>query len=194
MSLVIRLLIIAALGAGLGLGSAWALLEREAVDAGALIGPWRVEQAGGSPEAHPYAVARNARAGRIQLGAAEGVAFRAATDSDAQPLNPNCHYAIRGPIPPAELWTLAVTDEAGRLPRNPAGRTGFTSFDAVLAPDGTVDIVAGRTARPGNFVGTGTLASLAFTLRVYTPGLSGRLPTAEQLPSVRLVSCPGGRR
>lgn len=190
MFFVIRLLIVAALGAGLGLGSAYAVLVRDTLDAGLPIGPWRVETTGGPEGAHPYATARHAREGRMLLGAAEGVAFRAASDSDGLPLDPACHYRLAGPVPPAELWTLAVTDLSGRLPVNPARRTGFTSFDAVRTPEGTVEIVVGRTVRPGNFVATQPLESLAFTLRVYGPGLTARLPTADQLPEIRRMSCP----
>ncbi|WP_181704324.1 DUF1214 domain-containing protein [Chthonobacter albigriseus] len=189
MFLVLRLLIVALLGAGLGLGSVWFVLETSALDAGTAIGPWRVQTGETGSDRHPYAAARASREGRIGLGPAEGVAFEARFDAAGQPFNPACHYTIEGALPPADLWTLAVTDDAGHLPRNPAGRTGFTSRDAIRQPDGGILITVGRTARPGNFVPTGSLASLVFTLRIYAPGLSARLPGPELLPAIRRLSC-----
>ncbi|WP_075218164.1 DUF1214 domain-containing protein [Mongoliimonas terrestris] len=193
MFLVVRLLIIAVIGATAGLGSVWLALESGVFDTAPRIGPWRLQAGGGGPSANPYAVAENARAGRIGLGPAEGIAVVAATDSAGNPLEPICHYAVEGAIPAAELWTLSVTDEAGNLPRNPAGRTGFTSRDAIRTADGSLVVIVGRTARPGNFVPTGTLGSVVLTLRLYGSGLAARLPGPDRLPAIRRLECGGGR-
>ncbi len=127
------------------------------------------------------------RAGR--LGAAEGVAFSARTDSEGAALDPACHYAVAGEMPPAELWTLTVTDGAGRLPRNPAERVGFTSRDVIRGADGRVVVRVGRSVRPGNFIPVGDLARLEITLRVYASGLAGRLPRLDEMPVVTREDC-----
>jgi hypothetical protein len=186
---VIRLLIVTLVGAALGLGSVWLALNDPRVDFTDRLGAWRV--AAGAATGDPYTAARVARAGLVGLGAAEGVAFVALTDEAGRPLDPACHYVVRGPMPPGDLWTLTVTDTAGRPPRNPARRIGFTSRDVIRAADGSVAVGIGRTARPGNFVPTGDLASLVVTLRIYDSGLSARLPRAEDLPAPRLSECPG---
>nr|WP_246329642.1 DUF1214 domain-containing protein [Chthonobacter rhizosphaerae] len=186
-------MIIALVGAVAGLGSTWWALESGLFDTAPRIGPWRLQAGGPGTSANPYQIAEDARAGRIGLGPAEGIAVVATTDSAGTPLDPLCHYAVAGPIPSAELWTLAVTDEAGRLPSNPAGRTGFTSRDAVREADGTLAVVVGRTVRPGNFVPTGRLGSIVLTLRLYGSGLAARLPGPDRLPAIRLLHCGGGR-
>lgn len=188
---VIRLLIATAIGAALGLGSVKLALDDPRADFSPAIGPWRIV-AGPETVSDPYAVARVARAGLVGMGAAEGVAFTARGDSDGVPFDPACHYAVEGEMPPAGLWTLTVSDDAGRLPVNPARRVGFTSRDVIRQPDGTVLIVVGRTARPGNFVPTGDLAPLRLTLRVYASGLAGRLPRVDEMPRVTRTDCAGG--
>jgi hypothetical protein len=92
-------------------------------------------------------------------------------------------------MPDAALWTLAVTDADGRPPVNPAGRIGFTSRDVIRAADGTVEIVVGPTARPGNFVPAGDLGSVVLTLRIYSPAIAANLPARRALPTVSLVGC-----
>jgi hypothetical protein len=189
MLLVLRMLVIAALGAGLGLGSAFLALDDPRLDFTPRIGPWHVEGAA----ADPYAAARAARDGTLALGAAEGVAFTAVADDEGRTLDPRCHYAVAGPVPPGELWTLAVTDRAGRPPVNPAGRIGFTSRDVIRRADGTVEIAVGPSMRPGNAVPAPGLASLRLTLRVYSPRLAADLPGREEMPAIRRLDCAGGR-
>lgn len=185
MFLVVRVLIVAVLGAGLGLGSVWLALGDPRLDLTPRIGPWRVA----AVAADPYAAARAARDGGVPLGPAEGVAFVAREDMAGRPLDPRCHYAVAGPAPAGPLWTLAVTDRRGHPPDNPAGRIGFTSRDVVREPDGRIEVVVGPTARPGNFVPAAGLADVELTLRVYGAGVASELPSAEAMPAVRLVGC-----
>lgn len=187
---VVRLLIATVIGAVLGLGSVKLALDDPRADFSPAVGPWRIPA--GLATSDPYALARVARAGLVGLGAAEGVAFVARTDGGGDLLDPACHYAIEGAMPPAGLWTLAVTDRDGRLPDNPAHRIGFTSRDVIRSPDNSVTIRVGRTARPGNFVPTGSLTSLVFTLRIYASGLAGRLPRVDEMPDIRKSECAGG--
>jgi hypothetical protein len=186
---VVRLLIVTLVGAALGLGTVWFALGDPRVDFAQRIGGWRVSVGAGTGD--PYAAARIARAGLVGLGAAEGVAFVAREDADGRRLDPACHYLLEGPVPPGDLWTLTVTDEQGRPPRNPARRIGFTSRDVIRNGDGTVSITLGRTARPGNFLPAGDLASLVVTLRIYDSGLSARLPRPADMPVVRRTECAG---
>jgi hypothetical protein len=185
----LRVLIIALLGAGFGLGSAWFALTDDRIDFTPAAGPWRISGAAGGLD--PYARARSARGGLIALGPAEGVAFVARQDSGGRRLDPNCHYRIAGPIPASDIWTITVSDEQGHRPVNPANRIGFTSRDVIRNSDGTTEIIVGRTARPGNFVATGDLRSLEFTLRLYSAYVATRLPKAEDLPRIEVAECAG---
>jgi hypothetical protein len=187
---VFCLLITASIGAVGGLGSVWLALTDPRFDVAAHRGEWRVATAASDP----YAAARAARAGTLSLGAAEGIALVARSDEAGRALDPRCHYAVDGPVPAADLWTLVVTDEAGRLPSNPACRVGFTSRDSIRRGDGTVEIVVGPTARPGNFVPATGLRQIVLTLRVYSSAIAADLPAAEQLPRVRRLQCPGALR
>lgn len=191
---ILRLLLSAAIGAGLGLGSVWLVLNDPRFDLSPKIGVWRIAHASGEGLSDPYSVARTARSGRIALGAAEGVALVAALDSDGLPLDPTCHYRVRGPIPGGDLWTISVTGPDGRLPRNPAERLGFSGRDAIREADGTVVVGFGPTMRPGNFIPTTGLAAQVVTLRIYSTSLSGRLPDETGLPTVERVACGGPAR
>ena len=188
----LRVLLVAVVGAVIGLGSAYLALTDERLDLTRKLGPWHVVTAPSPEDGEPYARARAARAGTIGLGAAEGVAFAARTDSGGALLDPDCHYVVEGSVPDGELWTLTVSDEAGRLPANRAGRIGFTSRDVIRRPDGSVAVVVGRTARPGNFLPIGELPSLVLTLRVYSSRLSAGLPNAGAMPRIRRTECSRG--
>jgi hypothetical protein len=186
MVLLLRLILASVIGAGVGLGSVWLALTDPRFERAPTIGPWRLA----SSAADPYAAARDARSGRLPFGAAEGIALVARADMAGRPIDPRCHYAVSGPLPDASLWTLAVTDADGRPPENKAGRFGFTSRDVIRAADGTVEVVVGPTARPGNFVPTTGLASTVLTLRIYSPAIAANLPNRRGLPTVRLTGCP----
>lgn len=188
---ILRLLLTAAIGAVLGLGSVWVMLNDPRVDFTPRLGPWRITLSTGEGLADPYAIARTARSGRISLGAAEGVAFVTALDSEGRPLDPACHYQVAGPVPTGDLWTLTVTDSTGRPPDNPAGRVGFSGRDAIRRADGTVSVVIGPTIRPGNSIPVSGLADLVVTLRVYSTSLASRLPAAADLPGLERLSCGG---
>jgi hypothetical protein len=185
MVFLLRLILASVIGAAGGLGSVWLVLTDPRFESAPTIGAWTLAAAA----ADPYAVARDARSGRLPFGAAEGIALVARADMAGRVLDPRCHYALAGPMPDAALWTLAVTDADGRPPVNPAGRIGFTSRDVIRAADGTVEIVVGPTARPGNFVPAGDLGSVVLTLRIYSPAIAANLPARRALPTVSLVGC-----
>ncbi|MBO6918251.1 MAG: DUF1214 domain-containing protein [Rhizobiaceae bacterium] len=57
-------------------------------------------------DADPYARAHRANDGKILLGRAEGLVFRAQVDQNQEPLLRGCDYILKGRVPPALFWTL----------------------------------------------------------------------------------------
>jgi hypothetical protein len=186
----LRLLIVAAIGAGLGLGSVWLALNHPRLDFSRHIGPWIVHDSGSTSD--PYSRARAAREGLIGLGAAEGLAFSAYADSNGQALDPKCHILVEGKMPEAKLWTLTASDHTGRNGTNPAGRIGYASDSAVFHGDGSVSVLFGPTARAGNFVPTTGLSDLTITLRAYSAALAATNLEDINLPIIRVISCNEG--
>lgn len=178
-------------GVLIGLGSAWWAIGHLRFEASASVGPWAIVENGAA--SNPYERARLARRGSGGLGPSEGLELVAETDSSGLPLDAACTYLVSGPVPQGLLWTLAVSDRDGKQPQNPAGRVGFTALDALAyTASRQVRIAFGPDVRPGDYVATTSLDSLRFTLRLYSPVIATRRPTAEQLPTISPIDCQDG--
>ena len=95
---------------GLGLGGviSWYSIQSNNGFGALNIGQWTAWPAAGSTSADPYTKAKVAAEGEVPLGAAEGLAFNAITDSNGNALLLNCQYLVEGQTPPARLWTLSA--------------------------------------------------------------------------------------
>lgn len=117
------------------------------------VGPWQATPLAQTEAANPYAKARRALEGTLALGQAEGLVFRAGTDSAGAPLTGNCAYRVTGRTPASRLWTLRITDSRGAtLPVPEEFPRSAYSGDLLYGPDNTVTIVLDREARSGNWV------------------------------------------
>lgn len=155
---------------GLGLASAWYMVEAPRI--GVAVGPWRAVPAVSAETADPYTRARIARTGEIAIGAGEGLVFIAETDERGEALIGNCDYALVGGTPTARLWTLAVTDANGRLPKAVTGRTSIGSRDILRDAAGRFEIVVAASARAGNWLPSHASGPLRLTLRLYDTPLA----------------------
>lgn len=189
----LRFIIVTLGGILLGLGSAWWAVGHLQFEGARTIGQWSI--LGDSASGNPYETARAARRGGGGLDPSEGIELITEVTGEGEPLRASCSYVLSGAMPQGVLWTLTVSDREGRLSTNPISRVGFTSQDALAYGTGRqVHITFGRDALPGDFAPTTGLASLRFTLRLYSPTLSARPPTREQLPAVTALPCDSERR
>lgn len=188
---IVALFVALALGAALGLASAWMAVRGGLAFGAARAGPWVAYPHRGGLDRDPYAAAALARTGETPFDVAEGVAFRATADSSGAPLHGGCAYRLSGTVPPARFWTLAVTDAKGRLVANPAARHGFTSAELVRAETGGFEIMLAPQARPGMWLPTSGLGKLTLSLRLYDSSASaaaGALKAAD-LPRIERLDC-----
>lgn len=189
---ILRLVFIVLGGCLIGLASVWIAVEDPRLDFTPEIGPWRLVDL--APGNDPYALARSSRNGMIGLGPSEGLTFAAFATSDGHRLSSACNYRLDGPVPKDVPWTLTVSSLDWRLPDNPAGRTGFTVYDAARQmPGNTVRISFGPDLRPGDYIPTRGLDDVAVLLRVYSSAVARQPLTAAELPAIIAESCEEGR-
>lgn len=182
-----------ALGATLGLASAFWAVEGDYPFGRQDAGPWHVWPQLGSRAADPYARAIIARTGDIPLGAGEGLAFHATRDDAGRFLDAACVYLIDGPTPPARYWTLTIYDAQGRLVGESLDSRSVTSSARVLrGEDGAARLVVAREPQSGNWVAPPPAGRFEIVLRLYDTQTSGALTrfSAGSLPSLSRVECP----
>lgn len=189
------LILILAIGAAFGLGLTWFTMVNGYGPGLVRSGPWETWPKAGTEAADPYARATLARAGALPLELADGIAFTATQDANGRALDGRCDIRLSGSLPQARFWTLTATDGQGRLIENAADRSGFTSAEVVWNRDGTLDVVLGPRARPGNWLPTGARDRIELTLRLYdTPvGLANRTSDAPEMPRLVIEHCPWER-
>lgn len=188
---LVRLLVILAIGAGVGLWSAREALRDQAGFGRVDIGPWSTFARSGSFDVDPYARAAIAQRGELPLGAGEGVVFTATRDDDGRPLNGRCDYLIQGATPLARAWTLTVHTSDGGLFFDRQMRHGLTSGEIVRGADSRVTLALSRQARPGNWLQLATDGPFTLALRLYDTAASAlsRALDRSQLPRIERVRC-----
>lgn len=185
----------AALGAGLGLGSAWLTVEGDYPFGQRRAQAWVAWPTVGAPDSDPYARAILARSGDVPLALGEGIAFHALADELGRPLDGACDYAISGETPVARYWTLALYDTAtGRPVETPQRRPGLTSAEALRDEEGGVSIALSPTPKPGNWLQTPGTGRFEAVLRLYDSPVSGAIGWLDEgaMPRVVRTGC-GGR-
>lgn len=190
LSAVLFIVYALALALGLGLGSAYWVLEGDPPFGRLRLGAWSAWPKLGSPQADPYMRAINARRSAIPLAIGEGLALHATADSAGRPLDAACTYRIGAVTPAARIWTLALYDEAGRLPQTELGRPGFTSAELLRDRDGGFAIMLSRSLQPGNWIQIPAGGRFSLVLRLYdTPGATGTGLDAAALPVIERLEC-----
>jgi hypothetical protein len=152
-------------------------------------GPWITRPGIGSTGADPYSRALMAARGEVPMAAAEGVMLTATTDSAGRNLDLSCRYTIRGSVPAASYWTVTVY----RSPTMTDGdlRQSFTSSEALLAENGTVEIHAAPDPQPGNWLPLQGRGRFSLYLRLYETQLSSTALALERssTPAIERGDC-----
>lgn len=181
------------LGLGLGLGSAWWVLERDYPFGERRAQAWTAWPTIGAPDVDPYARAIIARTGDVPLALGEGIAFHADADELGRALRGECTYAVTGSTPAARLWTLTVYDGRGRLVDAPQALYGITSAQALRGEDGSVTVTLSPTAQPGNWLQTPENGRITVVLRLYDTPIAGAIGWLEDGAMPRVVRLGCGR-
>ena len=104
-------------------------------------------------EADPYARAHRANDGKILLGRAEGLVFRAVADNEGRPFQSNCDYHLKGRVPPALFWTLRTLHPDNEPIVRPSGWPSATNARNALRDGfGNLNIELSRVAKSGNWL------------------------------------------
>lgn len=104
-------------------------------------------------DADPYARAHRANDGKILLGRAEGLVFRAQVDQNEEPLVRTCDYTLKGRVPPALFWTLRTVHPDNEPLNIPQGRPSTINAQKVLRDsEGNIEIKLSQNPQPGNWL------------------------------------------
>ena len=174
----------------LGFSTAWVAVEHGRIFGAVTIGPWTAWPNAGGPDADPYSVALLARSGEVPLGADEGLAFTATTDSGGAPLSGNCGYRVSGQTPQARLWTLTAYDATGRLMANAARRAGFHSREVLRRADGGLNITVSPDVEPGDWLPISRVEGFQLVLRLYDTPLTTATEFVDiDMPRIDMERC-----
>ena len=187
MRFLVELLATLTLALGLGLASAWYMIEAPRI--GMAVGSWHAVPAVTAETADPYIRARIARSGEIVLGAGEGLVFVAEEDEGGRGLVGSCDYRLAGETPTARLWTLAVVDDDGNPPTPVSGRTHLTSREILRDADGSFEIAVSASARPGNWLPSRPTGTQRFVLRLYDTPLALSPGSGMVMPRIERGEC-----
>ena len=130
------------LGAAIGLGSAWYLLDRGISLDSVHVGQWQIRTDAGQPIADPYTSAYIARLGHIPMRLEGAMYFFAKETADGQPLRSQCRYLIEGSALSGAWWSISLHRDDGSLVENPAQRYSFSSTTMFFEDNSTYRIAA----------------------------------------------------
>ncbi len=191
MVLVLKSLIVVALGVALGLAGTYMAVERSLGFGAIHAGAWTGWPKAGAREADPYSRATRSRSGEMPLGLTEGVSFIAKNDDQGAPLDPACEFTIGGATPTARFWTLTALTPEGRLIDTKTRKHGFTSSEVTRDGAGDFFIQVATQARPGNWLPIAPGQPFVLLLRLYDTVLSASSNAldASLMPSVKRGRC-----
>jgi hypothetical protein len=176
-----------------GIGSSWYLSTMPSLLTTERTGPWVTWVAAGRVDADPYTRARFARVGSLPLNAAATQTYEAQVDSAGQRLHSSCEYAVEGPVPDVNWWSVGVFSDRGQLITNSAERYAFNAGTLAQNPDGTFLVSLARDARPGNWLPTGGAGRLALVMTLHQAPSQAKLVRSRseslRLPTIRRVQC-----
>ena len=189
----ILLFIIAAAICGIGLGGASAWYSIQTIHGFGAIrsGPWTAFPFAGQSEVDPYTIAKSVAEGSVPIGATEGLAFEAVTDSSGETLQLSCDYVLEGKTPPSKLWTLVGYGRNGGVAQAaPGGSSAMYSGAILRFPDDSFRISIADRPQPGNWMGIEGEGNLRLVLRLYdTPVTSNSGLIAPIMPQINRGQC-----
>ncbi len=184
-------LFVLAIGLSLGGASAWYSIKTNHGFGAITAGPWTAWPFAGGASADPYTVAKVARDGTVPLGATEGLAFEARTDSNGEALTRDCDYTITGITPPSKLWTLAAyADNGSQIRPSRGGSSSLHSGKILRFTDGSFRIAVSARPQAGNWMSLSGNGGFYFVLRAYdTPVTSTSGLVTPQMPDINKTGC-----
>jgi hypothetical protein len=187
---ILSILLVLFGGAAAGLYSAKLMLDRNISGDLVRAGPWEMRVSESLVAADPYAQAERARSGAIALASGEGLTLTASSDSQGEPLDGRCVYAVGGATPAARFWSLTLFDEEGRPAQNAAQRQGFSSAELSRDAQGGFSIAIASQAQPGDWLPAPAAGGFVLFLRLYdTPIGAGAALTSAQVPTITRLAC-----
>ena len=175
-----------------GLFSSWYVIGYGASFNTERIGPWVKWTMSGRLDSDPYSLIRQDKRAMLIFNSTFVSRYEAAFDDSNRRLHSACHYAIEGPAPTSEWWSLNVFDDDGRLVPNTSNRHGFNAATVIPNADGSIRIDLAREARPGNWVPTSRAGRLVVVLELQNRTGDAVVPADNAkpvLPSIRRINC-----
>lgn len=180
-----------ALGAAIGLGSAWYVLHNGISLDRIFIGPWLLRTDAGQPVADPYTSAYVARSGHIPLRLEGAMYFVAETASDGTPLRGECSYTVAGAAPSGAWWSISLHDRDGNLVENAAQRYSFTNTTLLFDDNSNYRVAVGPRASAGNWLPTGGVDEFVLMFRIHGPDPDYvKAPETVPMPTIETGACP----
>ena len=187
-------MLVLVIGFCLGGASAWYSIQRSHGIGAINIAVWTAWPFSGGNQADPYTLARVVSDSTVPLGAAEGLAFEATSDTKGDRLTLECNYLLEGNTPKAKLWTLTPYRQDGN-PVKAAGSANLvpqhTNSTRVLRfADGTFQIALGPKPAPGNWLAIEGEGAFRLVLRLYdTPITSSAGIGSPDMPTINKIGC-----
>ena len=178
-------------GLALGAGAAWTMAGKGFGRADIVNGPWTTSLSFGTSETDASTRASVARRGLLALPSTETVYWQASVDSDGNPLDGNCTYAMTGTALDARWWSITFYDKAGYLVANPANIWSFSGAAITDAEKAAWRVTLGPN-RPatGHWLPSKKGKGFDLTLRLYNPGAAFRAaPATSALPVIKRETC-----
>ncbi|WP_019219741.1 DUF1214 domain-containing protein [Bartonella florencae] len=155
------------------------------------IGAWNAYPQVGTSNTDPYTRARAAKRGDISIGRTEGLIFQIWQDNHGRPLQPYCHYLLKGYIPKNRLFTLYTADKSLK-PYTSSETLPFELYsdNIIYESDSSLRINISPTPQTGNWLATVSQKEFGLILTLYdtsiisaTPLQKLTMPSVEQIPS-----------
>jgi hypothetical protein len=150
---IVEIAVYVAIATGIGLSTAWYMVDYGSRLTVERDGPWQRWTIAGAPGADPYTKAHFARAGWLPVSTVVAHYHIASKDSSGEALYTDCDYQVSGPAPLGHRWTLAAFDMQGRGVPSGAGQTMISSSTALPGPEATISIRLSQATSPGNWLG-----------------------------------------
>lgn len=191
MAIFFKAVLVAIVGVALGLLATWLSIDEGRGFGAVRAGPWIGWPRAGTAAADPYAKAAMSRTGEIPLGLAEGLSFIARTDSQNRPLQKNCTYTIKPPVPVARYWAISLATPEGQVTNNDFGRTGLTSSEIVRTGSNQFSITISTDVQSGNWLPINGKNDFVLVLRLYDTPVSAAASTlrAADMPGIFRGTC-----
>lgn len=191
MRFFLDIVLVLALGLGLGGALSQVSIQNNSGFSALTIGQWTAWPRAGSRDADPYTKAKVAAVGEVPLGAAEGIAFHGRLDGDGQPLDLKCNYTVSGQTPLARFWTLTAHAQNGDVITSAAGNASMiNSRSLIRQSNGTFLVSVGQELRGGNWIQTSGAGTFELIVRLYDSQITSAEALVEpQMPAITLKGC-----